>query len=260
MTLPAAAHAEGEFGIWAGATVEKKLPKKWGKHADDFSVNGGVSYRLGENLKQSTRIDASLGVDYKINKKFKVGVGYIYIHDYKFAKQKDFKYDDDGTLVKYEEDKGYWRNRHRGLFEATGKHKVGRFTFSLRERYQFTYFCPTETERWDYRWDDADGDGKEEWSGEFDKMDAKKKKHDHVLRSRLKVEYDIKGLPLAPFVSYEVTNGLRDKMRLEKHRVMAGADWKVTKKHKLSFAYLLNAPTGDNVKEHVIDISYKFDF
>ncbi len=273
LTLPFLAYAEGEFGIWSGVTVEKKLPKKWWKNADDFSVNGAVSYRVGENLKQSTRIDASVGVDYKLTKYLKLGAGYIYIHDYKRGEMKNMEYknNNDGIaeLDEYKFDNGYWRNRHRGLFEATGKIKAGRFTFSLRERYQFTYFVPDQCVRDKYKWSDLDSDGKKEtWvkneagdpNSDWPRIDKKKAKHDHVLRSRLKIDYDIKGCPLAPFVSYEVTNALRDKMRLEKHRVSAGLDWKINKKHKLSFAYLLNAPVGDKYQEHVLDIGYKFDF
>ncbi len=259
--LPFAAYAEGEGGTWLEATVEKKLPKKWWKNADDFSVNAGVSYRLGENFGQSTRFDVSAGVDYKVNKWLKMGAAYMYILNHRAAKMNDNdrKYDDvTGELIRYEWDEAYWRNRHRGLFELTAKHKFGRFTISLRERYQYTFTAADSTKRYDYRFDGS------EWQKDFDRWDDKKSSDEHVLRSRVKVEYDIKNCPLAPFFSYEIHNLLDDNMKIDKHRITVGTDWKVNKKHKLSFAYLLNAPDfksdAGTMRDHVLNISYKFDF
>ncbi len=322
--LPFTAHADEEGGLWLGVTMEKKLPKKWWKNADDFSVNAGASYRLDHNFTQSSRIDASVGLDYKINKYLKAGVGYVFIHAYKPG-ELDPCYDKEGNLEddEFNWDNSYWRNRHRGLFEITGKVKFGRFTLSLRERYQYTSFSAVTYQKdkyklrdlrngegemkpdniketwvkndpdlslepvYEYRKEESSGDNS--WDDDFwgevpeeeklvphlvgyrkkhtenndwPRMKEKERKDEHVLRSRIKLDYDIKGCPLAPFVSYEIHNFLNDGMKIDKHRISAGADWKIDKKHKLGIAYLLNAPDfkKSTVREIVLDLRFKFDF
>ncbi len=258
LCLPFAAHAESEGGLWLEASVEKKLPKNWWKNAKNFSVNAGVSYRLGDDFRRSTRFDVSAGVDYKVTQWLKMGDAYMFICSHKAGEMNDndMKTDGSGNLVKYEWDEGFWRNRHRGLFELTAKRKFGRFTISLRERYQYTYTPVDSTKRFDYRFEGG------EWKQEFDKWNDKKRDDEHALRSRIKVEYDIKNCPLAPFVSYEIHNLIDEGMKVDKHRITAGADWNIDKKHKLSLAYLLNAPDfkSGTVRDHVVNVGYKFDF
>ena len=49
-----------------------------------------------------------------------------------------------GKVNGYNVDHGYWRSKHRFYVEGTGSLKAGRFKFSLRERYQYTYFMPDD--------------------------------------------------------------------------------------------------------------------
>ena len=93
--------------------------------------------------------------------------------------------------------------------------------------------------------------------------DTKKAKSKHSLRSRLQVEYDIKGVPLTPFVSCELTNELSNAMQYDKVRAQAGVEWKINKKHILSGAYLYqneNQEIGPNESLHAIKLGYKFKF
>ena len=93
--------------------------------------------------------------------------------------------------------------------------------------------------------------------------DQKKAKDKHALRSRLQVEYNIKGLPLNPYASYEVTNDLGNQLRYDKSRVCAGLEWKVTKKHILDFGYLYQTESDNdegNSNIHAIKVGYTFKF
>lgn len=92
--------------------------------------------------------------------------------------------------------------------------------------------------------------------------DVKESKDKHYLRSRLQVEYNINHCHWTPYVSYELVNDLQDKFDLEKGRLKVGAEWKITKKHRLDVAYLWDKDADDesNSNHHVISLGYKFKF
>ena len=101
-----------EFGARIGATVDKKIVR--GLHV---SLSG--EGRLTDNFSSFSRVDAGLGLSYKINDNFRVGGGYLFIY----------------RLSSSEE----WKNRHRIYTEATGTLNAGYWRFSLRERLQLTH-------------------------------------------------------------------------------------------------------------------------
>lgn len=257
--------ADDEFGIWTSVGVEKKISKK-------FSVDAGVDFRSDQNLQSVARWSGSLGVGYKPLKWLKLGASYTYIYDRSTQDAKQ-NYTKNGKLNGYNVDHGFWRSKHRGVVEATAKHKLGRFEVSLRERYMFTHYVGTECLRTRYR-DEAQGGytGETfEWDGHYFTqkemgVDAKGAKNRHYLRSRVKVEYDIRKCPLTPFVSYELSNNLAEGFDLDKSRLSAGVDWKINKQHALSVAYLyergadFESADDGNGHLHVLDIGYKFDF
>ncbi len=256
--------AEDDFGIWSGISAEKKLNKK-------FSIEAGIGFRAEQKLGNASRWDISLGAAYKPTKWLKLSAGYMYIHSYSPEEAK-VNHNKDGEVKGYNIDQGFWRSRHRGYFDATGKVDIGRFTFSLRERYQLSHSVATTCDRIRLR-DVAPGgysgetfpyNGKEYIvDAETFGTDDKSAKNEHTLRSRLKAEYNIKGLPLNPFVSYEFHNLLEKGFDIDKTRLIVGTDWKITKQHKLSFAYLYqNGANKENTSNnlHAIEVSYKFDF
>ena len=171
-------------------------------------------------------------------------------------------------------DHGYWRNKHRAVFDLTGKVAAGRFTFSLRERYQFTHYRSTTTLRDKYR-DEIPANMIDAWTGEkhcmegrvFSKLkgpDVKEKesKNKHYLRSRLQVEYNIKHSPLTPYASFELSNNLSEGFSLDKKRVSVGTEWKITKKHRLEVGYVFQTGADDDDEGdlHAISLGYKFKF
>ena len=94
-----------------------------------------------------------------------------------------------------------------------------------------------------------------------EKDDEKGNKHSYVLRSRLQVEYDKKGLPIEPYASVEMYNDL-DGFKIKKMRYTVGADYKITKKHSVGLYYRYqDFPDNDEGESsHILGIGYKFKF
>lgn len=257
--------ADDDFGIWSSVGVEKKINKK-------FSVDVGMDFRADQNLESVDRWSGSVGVGYKPWKWLKLGASYIYMYDRSVMETKT-NYNKSGRENGYNVDHGYWRSKHRATFDVTAKHKFGRFTVSLRERYLFTHYVGTDCNRTRFR-DEVQGGYTGEtfvWNGrEFMEKDVttdrKHSKNRHYLRSRLKVEYDIKHCPLTPYAFYELTNNLAEALDLDKSRMSVGVDWKINKRHALSVGYLYERGADYNMDDegsgntHVLDIGYKFDF
>lgn len=270
--------ANDDFGIWTEASFEKNITKK-------FSVDAGVEFRSDNNTQRASRWAGSLGISYKVLKHLSFGAGYVFIHDYSPTETSiDYEKDSEGN-IEYDDqgrpefnglnvDHGFWRNKHRATFDISSKVKCGRFTLAVRERYQYTHYLQATTQRDRYRDALPEGMKPENWTGQLYPLDGyyftelktgnkvKKAKNKHYLRSRFQLEYDIRNLPLTPCVSYEFTNNLADKLDLEKCRLIAGVDWKVTKQHRLNLSYIYehgaDSDFGPNL--HVLSIGYKLKF
>ena len=148
-----------------------------------------------------------------------------------------------------------------------------RFEFSVRERYQYTHFVPTQTIKNKYRGLIAadqlggytgdiftyDGDS---YSRMTPEVDGKRSKHKHYLRSRFQVAYNIRHCHWTPYASYEFSNDFANSLHLDKQRLTAGVEWKITKQHKLDFAYVYNNGADDDSdgNNHALSIGYKFKF
>lgn len=253
--------AGGEFGIWTSLGAEKDL-------TDRISLDANFDFRTQGNLEGAGRWAGGLGLGFKANSWLKLGGGYVYIYDY-MPQESEVNITNSGKVNGYNVDHGYWRSKHRFYVEGTGSLKAGRFKFSLRERYQYTYFMPDDVKRTRYR-DEVQGGFTGEtypWNGqEFMEMTVGEKhksgKNKHVLRSRLKVEYNIPRCPFNPYATYELTNSLTDALDLDKMRVTVGTEWKITKKHVVTMGYLFERghDEGPDATNHVLDLSYKFKF
>lgn len=265
LSVAAPALAGDDFGLWGGLSVEKEISKK-------FSVDAGLGFRAEENASRATRYDVSVGAAYKWCKWFRMGAGYVYLYSRSPYEVKDkYEEDDAGNLLPgpdgqpvyrgYNVDHAFYRSKHRAYVDAVGKAKAGRFEFSLRERYQYTRYMSASTTRDRYRLE-MQPNGTEQIELSKTVKDEKRAKDRHYLRSRLQVEYNIPKCPVDPFVSYELSNNLSDGLALDKKRLMAGADWKITKQHKLGLAYLFEDGNDDDGGDrlHAIEVSYKFSF
>lgn len=100
------------FGARISAEADKKLAK--GLH---LTLGGEV--RSEESFADPHRLQADLGMSYKINKYFKVGGGY--------------------ALIEKKNSSGVWKMRHRVWGDATFSLGSGDWRFSLKERLQLTH-------------------------------------------------------------------------------------------------------------------------
>lgn len=247
--LPVAAFAQSDdFGLDFSLEAQKKLSRQW-----SLSLEGEL--RTRDDSKTNDRWSLGLGVDYKVAKWLKASAGYTFLYD---NNERISYSDEDDVLDGDFEEVGlpkkraqYWAPRHRFNLSLTfDKKLIGDFRFSLRERWQYTYRPEyTVDERWSYVKQAYDGKEKT-YSG----------KGKNVLRSRLQVEYDKKGLALTPYANVEFFNA----WSLQKTRFNLGLDWKLSKQHSLDFFYRYqNVRSDDDDLEpnrHLLGVSYKFKF
>ncbi|MFR9503258.1 MAG: DUF2490 domain-containing protein [Rikenellaceae bacterium] len=116
---------------------------------------------------------------------------------------------------------------HRYAFDVTYKDKFGRFTPSLRVRYN--------------NYSDDEIDDKE------------------FLRYRAKVEYDIRKCKITPFISAEGYQSL-DEDLLYKMRYATGFDLKTGKSSALSFDYAFDFFTLEYKNANIFSVGYKYKF
>ena len=101
-----------DLGARIGATVDKKLAR--GLHLEAFAEG-----RLTDNFSNFGRVDAGLGLNYKINDFFKVGAGYM--------------------LIEKQSSSGEWKTRQRVYTDASMTIHAGDWRFSVKERLQLTH-------------------------------------------------------------------------------------------------------------------------
>lgn len=252
-----------EFGAWVEVEAEKKLTKR-------IDLTLGLGMRANDNLGEVSRANAAISGSYKVCDYLKVGATYQYISDLSRGEVKeDFK-KNSGKFNGYNVDEAFHRAKHRLSFDLSSKVKVGRFTFSLRERYQYTHSVSKDIKRIRYR-DEVPqgftGDAPTYAFGGYDWMereigeDHKNHKNNHLLRTRIGIEYDIKKCPLTPFATYEIKTQLQNGGATEETRLIVGTDWKLNKKNTLSIAYIFNdGHYSDEANIHAVSIGYKFKF
>ncbi len=165
-------------------------------------------------------------VSYAIIKPLEIGFSYTLINFY------DAKYDD-------------YQIRNRFTPFIQGKLKADRFSFSLREKYEITYK------------DESDRIKKN------GKIDTYKLNPEKVWRNKLKIDYNIPGVKLEPFVSaesfYQLNNP--DGNRFEKIRYVVGLEYKFNKHHSIDISGILNHTIDKDEpgKEYILGIGYNFD-
>ncbi|MBQ0049401.1 MAG: DUF2490 domain-containing protein [Bacteroidales bacterium] len=277
---------DDDFCLWTEIGVKKNLPMGW-------SVGVETEIRTEDNTSRMRRLSAGVNVGYRLGKHVKFGASYNYLGIRYAAEYKDhFKTRNDGTL-KLDEDgnpiwngykttPAYWASRHRANFEVTGTVKLWRtIRFSLRERYQYTHKCEREVDETKYRFDiekqmDAEtgeiAEVKELKDGyPLTEKDIKEAENDHILRSRLKVELDKKGVKWSPYISVECHNNLNavheeDKntpvFYLKKVRAGVGVGYKFNKQHSVSAGYVITRAFDEDYHKriHAISLGYEFEF
>lgn len=214
--------------LWTSAEMKVKLAK-------GLSANIEGENRTTDGIDGFERWAASAGLDYKPLKWLKFSTGYTYIYQHA-----DSKITKKGNIVS-----DYWQPRHRFSFAVTGSYDIDRFTFSLRERYQYTH----RSDKYVEKYDGDDGSRKDD-----EYIEAK---DNHDLRSRLQVDYNIRKSGFTPYVSFEMYNDLKDGFATEKTRWTVGTEYKFNKTHSLNLYYrYINKTDDDDNDNHVIGIGY----
>lgn len=221
--------AEGDdFGIWSEIDVEKKITK-------NFSLEGGVEMRTRDNVKTVDRWSGSLGASYKLTDWLKASADYTLLYD------NNEKWNEKQTKVAK-----FWGTRHRFNVALTGSVNFGNLNVSLRERWQYTYRPEKTVERTKV------SNGKVE-----DKTYNGKGKN--VWRNRLQLKYKVTSMwrPYINGETYVAGSGL------EKYRLSAGTEIRLSKKHSFDVKYLFQKSCSDDDDEgnrHIVGLGYTFKF
>ena len=203
--------AQDDFGSILSIDFTKVIVK-------GFNVSVEEEYRTRSNFSQTERFSHSFELSYKPVKYLKVGGAY--------------------NLINYNHEKRGWEIRHRYYFYTTGYLEAGRFTFSLRERFQST-------------------------KRQGVKQTATRANPKLYLRSRLKVDYDIRKSKFNPFASVEIFNTLNDPQEntMSQWRVVTGVEYVLNKKNAFQLYYRYSDYIDEeDIDSHLFGLGYSFKF
>lgn len=224
---PDSDETEASYGL--SASVDHKLAK--GLH-----LEGEAELRMLSGFSDMERWALSLGIDYKLLSWLKADAGYAFINRYKTSKVTNA-----GNVRN-----GFWSPRHRWYGSLSGSYDIGRWSWSLRERYQYTYaplqYVPKYTPAGKRLTDEAEAGT-----------------HEHLLRSRLAVSYNIRHSKFEPEASIEFHNDLSRGFSLDEIRYVCSLDYKLSKVQtfSLTFRYTDNRD-DDDATVLLVGYSYKF--
>jgi hypothetical protein len=221
-------------GIWTSVSTEKKLGKK-------FSIGTEFEFRSkGFNFDRE-RLGMQIAGDYEIIKGLKFGASYTFLNV-----EDDYRFTNDSIRV-------HFQNRHRTHLQLSWRYKLGNFTFSLRERAQWTFKDETDRIRIYPGYPPVIG------------INSNRINPDLVWRNRAKLTYNIKKFPVTPsfsFESYYLLNEPED-LRIfnadgsdfrttntffSKLRYSLAFEYKIDKKNSIEVYGMLNSQRGAEEK------------
>ena len=228
--------AQTDHGLWTEINIEREVNKR-------LDIGGGLEIRRRDYLKEADRLSLELNASYKLNKWLRLNGG--------ITLMEDNRYKVSGNLSKYSL---YWSPRVRVTAGLTASQSFGKFTLSLRERWQYTYRPEMEVNRyWNYTDEDDDI-----YEGDLADRHTFGSKGKHAWRNRLQAKYKLSKM-WRPYVNVEtnVSHGL------EKVRYAAGTEIRVTKHHVFDVKYLFQHSSNDDDNEgdrHIIGLGYSYKF
>lgn len=221
------------------------------RRTERWGVEGGFAWRFWRSADKHWNLKASFDVEQIWRQKLSV-------------MEAHYKTDDDGVAVLdadgnpvqngYNGTARYWRNRQRYSLGLEGTWKPSkRWQVEWKETLQWSHYETTDSvERTRWRYNDDD-----ELYLKSTQMKVYGKKDRWVLRSKLTLTYDIKGLPIDPFVSADYGCGLN--YSADKWRLSAGIDYKLNKKHRLTLFYRYTTENSeDETDGHLVGVGYRF--
>lgn len=222
------AYAGDDFGIWGEMRAEKGLGTRW-------DVGAEMEYRSRDNLTSSDRWGFGIDASYKLTPWLKATAGYVLLRDHNYK-----EYTDQSMYA------DYWGTRHRFNMTLTSSITWNQFTFSLRERWQYTYRPEKTAQR--YYTDTGDDAGEKTYSG----------KGKNVWRNRIQVKMKLSNT-FRPYVNAESFVATS----LEKMRYNVGTEIVLDKHNSFDVKYIYQhrCGTGDGESDrHVIGIGYTYQF
>lgn len=242
-----------DFGMWTDIGFGQNLGVR------DLSADVDFGFRSNNSLRSVDRWSAGFGLGYSVCPYLKVAASYTYMYSYSGEECKE-KSETDFNITH-----GYWRSKNRFSVGLKSGFDLGRFSFSLRERYQLTGYNSAGVMKTKYRNNPVYVDGK--LVGYSPKPgypqtvpDRKNHKSKEYLRSKIEVAYNIRRCPVDPFVSVEFENNLRNAFKLDEVRYVAGAEWKISKQVQLTGSYHFNKGSDADHDDdlNAVELSLKF--
>lgn len=145
-------------GLWTTVEVKKKFK-------NGIALSLSEEYKMRENISNTDKLETTLDLSWKPLSFLKGGIAYCRI-DYNHPAN-------NSNLMEY------WELRHRYIAYLTGSYDLGRFSLSLREKFQQTNRVGVLA-------------------------DQNKSNPTNVLRSKFEVDYNIRKSSLTPYASVEV--------------------------------------------------------
>jgi len=235
---------EDDFGIWSEANVEKVISKR-------LLLDGGLELRTRDDgFGEFDRWSVGIGATYKLTDWLKASMSYSLLDDH------NHKVNSSGK--KYSD---YWGGRHRVNFSLTASQQFGKFSLSLRERWQYTYRPEKTVDRyWNYTDEDDDAVyGEPVIKKGTTQTHTYRAKGSNKWRQRLQLKYKLTK-QWRPYLCAESTVGGDG---LDKMRYSLGTEIRLTKQHSLDVKYLYQHSYKDSDSEgnrHVLGLGYTFKF
>lgn len=258
-----------DFGMDFSVGAEKKI-----RPGMSFSIEGEA--RTQDNTRKMERWAVGGSFDMRLlqtsNKKFnlKASVGWKYMWRYNLKERTD-KYGEDtyittdGTYTEtywkgYNEKEAYWRGRHRTSVSLAATYKPNkRWSFQLKETFQYTHFCKDSTNVNKYRLEDEDDETSLYLkSTSINDYSAKDRT---VLRSKLTAQYNIRHCPVNPYASVDYGCGLNYTTNKWKFTVGTDINLDKNKQHKLDVFYrFITEDDDEDPNGHLLGVGYQFKF
>jgi len=268
------------------------------RQTERWTIGARVNYRLYQTLDRRFSLKTGLGFEYMWLHRMNETTAFHKVAEHYTTVMNEEGVDEE-MINGYNERMGnkytsmYWRNRHRTSLSFTGTYSPSkRWSFSLRETFQYAHYCSTDSiPRMRYnttyhKWretGDFDADGQplyydaNQWgiNGDGDEylnpdavavpfMDEnnkspRKSKDRVVLRSKFTVKYNVKGIPLEPYVSIDYGAGLN--YTANKWKFLVGTEYRINKIHELNLFYRFSHEDDDDEPNgHMLGVGYKFNF
>lgn len=223
-----------DSGLTLSVGVEQKLSKK-------ASIEASTELRSRNNFRTIDHFGLGAGAKYKFTRWLKADVGYQMLLN---NNREHLSLHEDGSYNNWR--LSYYGVRHRFTASLTGDVDLGRFNLSLRERYQYTYRPEQLAQRYDF----------DEGVMESCIVGVK---HKHVMRSRLKLDYNIPHNKFTPYMSAEAYT----TDSFEKVKMGVGGTYTLKKHHQLEVGYyyqLHNHSVSSSPDTHQLLLGYNYKF